>query len=172
MAFLLFAIWLLMCGRLTGEVLLTGAVLTVLIMLFSRKCLGFTYRHERHLLRQSVQLVRYFAFLFLDVIQANLQVSQLVWNRAKPIQPTLISFRDTLRSEWAHTVLSMSITLTPGTIAVEGDGGLFQVHCLHPELLDGLQEGRLMRILRKIDATAEHREELNAEPAREQIAAR
>ena len=173
MVFLVFGIWLLMCGRLTGEVLLTGAVLTALIMLFSRKCLGFTYRHERHLLRNVPKIAAYLAILFRDVIQANLQVAQLIWNPMKPIRPTLITFRDTLRSEWAHTVLSASITLTPGTIAAEGDGGLFTVHCLHSDLLEGLQEGELMGILRKLDELSEEGQEPDTEELpKERITAR
>lgn len=91
-----------------------------------------------------------YAFIFIFVflyycIKANLQVAYMVLHPALPIRPGIVKMRTTLRSKPAIAVLSICITLTPGTLTVEAtEGGVLFVHWLNVSTTDEHEAGRLI----------------------------
>ncbi len=150
MYLLLFVLWLVFNGRITPEILLIGLGLTGALGVLSWALLGYTPRHELRLLRRVGLFLVYLAVLFRQIVRANLSVVGRVL-RPKRIDPALITFRVSLRSEFARFILANSITLTPGTLTVQSRGEELTVHCLHPELLEGIEEGVFVRLLRKME---------------------
>jgi len=87
--------------------------------------------------------VRWFWFLlYVPVfiyycIVANLHVMYLVLHPDLPIKPGVVKVKTRLKSDAARTALANSITLTPGTLAVDvTDEGYLYVHWLVVESTD------------------------------------
>ena len=78
----------------------------------------------------------YLFVLAAFVVKANLDVAYRVLHPALPIRPGIVKIRTRLRTSAARTVLSNSITLTPGTLAVDlHEDGVMLVHwiCVRSE---------------------------------------
>ena len=82
---------------------------------------------------------RYFVFIFqyLPVfwwqhLLANLDVAYRVLHPDLPICPAVVSVKTVLRSDMGLTLLANSISLVPGTTAidVDQDKGILYVHCM------------------------------------------
>jgi len=54
-----------------------------------------------------------------EIIKANLEVAYLVIHPMLPIKPGIVKIKTKLNKDSAITVLSNSITLTPGTLTVD-----------------------------------------------------
>ena len=73
--------------------------------------------------------VIYVFVLAAYVIKANVEVAYRVLHPAMPIRPGIVKIRTRLQNPSARTVLCNSITLTPGTLAVDiRDDGTMMVH--------------------------------------------
>ena len=150
MYLLLFTLWLVFNGRITLEILLFGLGLTAALGVLSWALFGYSPRHELRLLRRVGLFLGYLAVLFGQIVLANVSLLGRVLH-PKRIDPVLVTFRVPLRSEFARFILANSITLTPGTLTVRSRGEELTVHCLHPELLEGIEHGVFVRLLRKME---------------------
>ena len=151
MCVFLFALWLLLNGRVTVEVCLFGVVIAGAVYAFCLYALGYHPSHEKRLLKRLGGYVVYVAMLIWEIIKANLVVARCILNRRIPLQKTLATVEVDLKTELARMVLANSITLTPGTITVKVEGNRFTIHCLSRELLDGIEESTWVRLLRKME---------------------
>lgn len=71
------------------------------------------------------------------VVKANVEVAYRVLHPALPIRPGIVKIKTQLQRPSARTVLSNSITLTPGTLTVDiADDGVMMVHWLYVRTLD------------------------------------
>jgi multicomponent Na+:H+ antiporter subunit E len=84
-----------------------------------------------------LQPVRYFWFIVYllvmvwECIKANFDVAYRVLHPAMPIKPGIVKVNLSLKSDFARTMLSNSITMTPGTIAVDIVGDVLYVHWIY-----------------------------------------
>ncbi len=98
---------------------ITGIVVAVLVSLIAGHFLITTPERQRSLLHRSLMSIRY-AFKFLyEMTKANVHVAYLVVHPGLPIKPGIVKIRTGLKRESALTLLSNSITLTPGTLTVD-----------------------------------------------------
>ncbi len=155
MLVVLFALWLFFNGKVTLEIVLFGVVLSTLVYLFSCKFLGYNPRRELMALRLLPQGIGYFFVLVWEVVKANAAAISLIVSPKYDVEPVLVTFRTELKSDLARTVLANSITLTPGTITVELTDDEFKVHCLDKEMAEGLADSIFVRLLLKMEKTAE-----------------
>jgi multicomponent Na+:H+ antiporter subunit E len=85
-----------------------------------------------------------------EVALAAVHVARLVLDPRLPVRPRLVRYRTSLRSPSARTTFALSLTLTPGTLAVDAEAGCFLVHCLDEDsarrLLNGALERRVARM--------------------------
>lgn len=151
MAILLFLIWLVLNGRVTLEIVLLGLGVSAVIFGFLLAFTEYSWELDKKLLRNSMFLIVYFFVLVWEIIKANLTVARIVLDRRIPLHKTLTTVEVNLKTDLARMVLANSITLTPGTITVKVEGNQFTVHCLSRELLDGIEEGAFVRLLRKME---------------------
>jgi len=70
----------------------------------------------------------YFFVFFWEMIKANLDVAYRVLNPKMPINPGIVEFKTTLKSEVGKLALANSITLTPGTLTMDIIGDRFFIH--------------------------------------------
>ena len=151
MFFLLFAFWLILNGRWTGEIALTGCVVCGLIYLFLWKFMGYSPRVEWQLLRRLPRAVGYGLFLIREVALSVWQTIRFIWSPKVTVQPEIVSFHTKLKTDTAKVLLANSITLTPGTITVDFRDDVMLVHCLDESLDAGLEGSQMEEKLMKLE---------------------
>jgi multicomponent Na+:H+ antiporter subunit E len=71
------------------------------------------------------------------VVKANFEVAYRVLHPAMPIRPGIVKIKTRLRQSSSRTALCNSITLTPGTLAVDvHDDGTMMVHWIYVRSTD------------------------------------
>jgi len=148
----LYLLWLLLNGRLTPEILLTGLVLTALIGLLIYKLFDYSPAKNLRVLKKLPLLLAYFFVLLCEILKANLSVISFILSSHRKIRPALVSFTPEIRSPFGRFLLANSITLTPGTITVDVTDGVFTVHCLKADLLDVSEQNIFVRLIRRLEA--------------------
>ncbi len=76
----------------------------------------------------------YYAWLFKEIVKANMSVVKAVLNPDMQISPSVFKVDMPHSTDMGKTVFANSITLTPGTISVEMQDGQILVHALLDEL--------------------------------------
>ena len=71
------------------------------------------------------------------------------------VEPAVVKFKSSLKSERARVALANSITLTPGTVTVRLQFDEFTVHCLDKSLAEGLNDSIFVKLLERIEAVTE-----------------
>ena len=150
MALALFALWMLLEGRWTLEIVLTGIVLSALIYLFCWKFLDYSPRREWAVIRRIPRAVAYLFWLIGQIFVAGFITMSRIWS-GREVKPHLVSFRTALRSDAAKVLLSQSITLTPGTLTVDQRDGRFLVHALDDAFTEGLQDSEMEKRIAKLE---------------------
>lgn len=148
----LFAVWVILNGKITFEIIWMGLLISVLIYAFMCKFMNFSLKKDIKLCKLVFFAIAYLFVLLWEILKANLTVINIILNKRRPIKQSIRYFDTTLKSDMAKVVLANSITLTPGTITVSVDGNRFCVHCLSSELLDGIETGSFVKLLEKMEA--------------------
>lgn len=133
-----FTLWIVLCGNVTGEILLVGAVVTAAVFWFTCRFCHWSISKEKLFLKLVWPGIKYILLLISEIAKASWAVLKLL---AKPrmvneIEPHLMEFQVPLKTNIARMTLANSITLTPGTITVENRGKEFVLHCIHPSFAE------------------------------------
>ena len=150
MAFALFGLWMLLEGRWTVEIVLTGIVLSTLIYLFCWKFLDYSPRREWAVIRRIPRAVGYLFWLIGQIFISGFMTISRIWS-GREVTPHLVSFRTGLRTDPGKVLLSQSITLTPGTLTVDQRDGRFLVHALDDAYTEGLRDSEMEKRIRKLE---------------------
>ncbi len=152
MFILLFALWLILNGRITLEIFIFGVIIAALIYLFMCKFMNFSIKKDLRLMRNVGYGIVYFFVLLKEIFVSNFKVMAIIINKNIPIKPAMTEVRIDLETRMAKTILANSITITPGTITVKIEGDVFIVHCLSEEMIEGIEDSLFMKLLRKMEA--------------------
>jgi multicomponent Na+:H+ antiporter subunit E len=152
MYLLLLILWLVLNGRITPELLLLGLGVVLLLGAALWGLFGYTPRRELKILRCVPLALAYLAVLLWQIVKANFTVIRLIFSPAKRLDPVLIRVRVDLKTSLARYILANSITLTPGTITVRSEDGVLTVHCLSASLMEDVENGVFVRLLRRMEA--------------------
>jgi multicomponent Na+:H+ antiporter subunit E len=140
--------WLLLSGIYDNPLILgLGVVSVVIVVLITRRM--NVIDHEGHPVHLSAGVVTYWPWLLLEILKANVDVARRVLSRTPDISPTLLHLPTRLDSDLARVTYANSITLTPGTVSICVDPGMFVVHSLTREGAASLEEGEMER---RVDA--------------------
>ena len=150
MALALFGLWMLLEGRWTVEIVLTGIVLSTLIYLFCWKFLDYSPRREWAVIRRIPRAVGYLFWLIGQIFISGFMTISRIWS-GREVTPHLVSFRTGLRTDPGKVLLSQSITLTPGTLTVDQRDGRFLVHALDDAYTEGLRDSEMEKRIRKLE---------------------
>ncbi len=151
MFLLLFLLWIMLNGRTSPDVLITGAIGAGAVAAAFWRLSGFGPKKEIRALRLLPLAAGYIGLLLWEILKANLAVTKVIWSGKKP-EPRLVHFSSGLRSGTANALLANSITLTPGTITVRQENDLFSVHCLRGEYAKGINASGFIKLLRRMEA--------------------
>lgn len=140
----LIAFWLLLSGMFTPFLIAAGVGSSVAIVLISRRMdLVDREGHPIHLAWSA--LLSYWPWLLKEIAKSAWDVTKRVLHPDLPISPALIEFRPTQVTDEGLVIHANSITLTPGTIAVEVERDRFLVHALTRDAADGLAGSEMDR---------------------------
>ncbi len=79
-------------------------------------------------------LVRYVAWLSVDIIRNGIRVARIVLDPKMPIRPGIIAVKSGMKTELGVALNAHAITVTPGEQVVEiAEDGTLYVHCLDVE---------------------------------------
>lgn len=152
MYLLIFTFWIILNGKLTAEVCLLGIGITVLLGLLMRVLLFYTPKREWRIWKKVPLFVCYVFILLWEILKANVTMFGFILQEKRTIEPTLVTFRTSLKTSFGRYMLANSITLTPGTITVKLQGDCLTVHCLKRSMLDTTENSVFARWIRRLEA--------------------
>lgn len=152
MYLLLFCLWLMLNGSVTWETVLFGLAVTAALGALARALFDYTPKKDLRFLRRVPLFLLYVPVLLFEILRANLAVIRIILRPKRKKASSLVVFDADLRTRFGRFVLANSITLTPGTITVRVEGNRFTVHCLSREMIEGIENGLLMKLLRRMEA--------------------
>tara|TARA_Y100001935_G_C17259976_1_gene485809 strand:- start:456 stop:923 length:468 start_codon:yes stop_codon:yes gene_type:complete len=144
---ILFSFWTLLSGHYT-PLLLTLGITSVLTVTWLKMRMDKADNHHIHL-RPTFNLIKYFLWLYGQVVLANFAVSKRILSRKLDIQPTWEPLDTNLESNLQITFYANSITLTPDTFTTNITDGKLMIHSLWSESYESLQKGEMESRLRK-----------------------
>lgn len=150
MFFLFFVLWVLLSGKITLDVCVSGAAVSALLYYFCVRILGYRWTGLFGL-RHFGRILCYLWYLLIEILKAGFVVMRLVYTRDREMEPVLVHFRTRLKSDTARAALANSITLTAGTITVTAEGDDFCVHALDNCLTDGIENSEFERRLLELE---------------------
>lgn len=152
MFLLFFSVWLILNGRITAEICIFGAFISVTLFYFICRFMNYSIRKERLLFHMLPLLIRYFWVLVKEIVKANVCVLRIITSPELQPEPAFVYFKTELKTGLARVMLANSITLTPGTITVSVEENRFLVHCLDKELAEGVEESVFVELLKEMEA--------------------
>lgn len=135
LSLLLLLVWLLLNNSATAGQLLLGALLGVLIPLFTRRF----WPEPVHLARPGL-VFRFAGRVLWDIVVANFAVARVVLGPRSDLQPAFVRVPLDLEGDFAMTVLASVISLTPGTVCanLDAEQGYLLVHALSVDNTEAL----------------------------------
>ena len=149
MALAFFLFWMILNGRWTRETALIGVAVTLAAMLFMWKTCDWSFKKEGRLYLVLPRVIGFVLTVIWEIVKANLNMCNIVYFGEAEAVTRIIHTRLTTRL--GKMALANAITLTPGTISVTFQGDELTVHCLRPELAEGLDDLIFERKLLKIE---------------------
>ncbi len=154
-AFRLFTIliflWLAMSGLMKPQLLILGLLSVTLVAWMSRHMRVLQHRGELIYFR-FFHILRYWAWLSKQIVLSNVDVTRRVFARELDIKPALRRITVTPNTEIGRVIYANSITLTPGTTAINFtvDGDII-VHALREDGLHELEAGEMAARIRDVE---------------------
>ena len=124
---LMFVVWLGFTTSLAPAELITGAVVSLIVVAMTAKylnCCGLDILLPNKLL----YIFKYMGVFTIALIKSNIDVAKRVLSPALPINPGIVQIETKLTNEFAKMVLANTITLTPGTLTVDMVGNTYYIH--------------------------------------------
>jgi len=146
--------WFVFNARFTLQICIFGVLACAGVWMLLKILLKWNLKKEMRLYRLAPHIFWYLLVLEWEVLKANLMVMRLVFSRKRRPDGVLVTFCSGLRTPIANAALANSITLTPGTVTVSEEDGLFTIHCLCSDYADGIDDLVFTRLLRRMEEIA------------------
>lgn len=111
---LLFVVWLLLNNTLAPGHLVLAAILAIAIPLLTSGM-----QDPQPKFRKPLVTLRYVLMVLGDIIVANFEVAILVIGPAKKLKPAFVAIPLSIEYDLPITILSSTVSLTPGTVSAE-----------------------------------------------------
>jgi multicomponent Na+:H+ antiporter subunit E len=118
--------------------LMTGlGVLSIALVVYVSHAMGVVDQ-ESQPLQLSHALPGYWLWLLKEIVLANFDVTWRIWRGKSAINPTRLTLDASQKTDIGRVIFANSITLTPGTVAIELIGNKVTVHSLSQRASSGL----------------------------------
>ena len=150
--YLLFLLaWIIFNGNITLEIFIFGVVIAAVMLAFMCKYMDYSLKKELNVYKKSVWFFAYAILLIREIVKANLTIIPKILTVEEEMDPIIVKFRTSLKSDFTRMLLANSITLTPGTITISLEGDEYTIHCLDTSLAEGLENSDFEKALKKLD---------------------
>lgn len=106
-----------------------------------------------------LRLPRYLLWLVVAIVKSNIDVVRRIWEpETYPISPVTGRLPLSQRTRLGKTIYANSITLTPGTVAIEVSDTEVLVHALTREAFDDLAGGEMDRLVTAAEGVRDGRD--------------
>ena len=139
----LFVIWLLLSGH--YDALLIGFGVLSCAMVAAIAARMDLVDREGHPIYLISRALRYWPWLVWEIVKANWDVARRALGPGLDISPTLLRVSASQKTDLGRVIYANSITLTPGTVSVDVEGGTILVHALSRDGAAALEEGEMDR---------------------------
>jgi len=152
-------LWLLLSGMFKPLLLCLGALSVALVVWLANRMRVLMHRGQPIYFR-FVHIIRYWGWLAGQIFLSNLDVTKRILSSDMNIKPTLRRVTATPNSDMGRAIYANSITLTPGTTAINftPDDDIL-VHALHEDSLHELEKGEMAAHVRDVEPHLEPLEE-------------
>ncbi|PHR80692.1 MAG: cation transporter [Colwellia sp.] len=137
------AFWLLNSAHNTLLILLLGLAAIALVLVITHKM--DVVDQESQPLYLTPKIFSYYLWLIKKIIQANIIVVTHIWLGSKSISPTLRWIKISPKTDMGKVIYANSITLTPGTVAIDLVDDKILVHALLQKDIESLLAGEMDR---------------------------
>lgn len=141
-ACVLFGLWLLFSGFFTPLLLAFGALSSIFVAWLARR-MGLLTPESDSTWLHPFRCVAYLPWFAWQVAKSNADVVLRILVPSKGISPKVFTVPTTQVSDLTRSVYANSITLTPGTIAINVTGDVITVHALSREGAEDLARGEM-----------------------------
>jgi len=145
----LFVFWLALSGHYTNTFFIIGAICAILTATFTMRMSAVD--EEGHAIHLVFRAITYWPWLAWEIAKSAVDVTLIILNPKLPISPTMVKIKADQKTGLGVCIFANSITLTPGTIAVDVVGGEILVHALAKSGADDLEEGTMNRRVAKFE---------------------
>lgn len=139
----LVAAWLLWSG-IYKPLLLGLGILSCALTIFIKHRMDY-FETELYAMRFGRRLFGYWLWLAKEVVKSSLDVARIVLSPSLPISPKVVKIKAGCEHPVDQAILANSITLTPGTLALDVYDGEITVHALTRAGADELRRGEMDR---------------------------
>ncbi len=147
LAFICFALWLLLSGHYVPLMLALGILATLIVVAIAvRMEISNREGQPVHLLPM---ILSYWPWLLWQIVKANFVVARCILTPSLPVKPTLIKVKASQKSRLGKVIYANSITLTPGTVSIDNKGDEIEVHALTRTSAQDLKRGHMDRRVTK-----------------------
>ena len=140
---ILFGLWLLLSYHFEWLFLVFGlATCTVAVLVAAR--MGIVDRESvpLHLVWRGAL---YLPWLVWEIFRSNVRVARIILAPRVRVDPSIVHFHASQRTDLGRFIYANSITLTPGTVTTGIVGDDFEVHAIVQEEIDGSEENEMNR---------------------------
>lgn len=149
LAIILAIFWLLNSGHYTPLILSLGAVSITIVLYICHKM--DVVDHEAQPVHLSLKLPGFCLWLSKEIVLSNISVVKHIWLGNKSISPTLTTIKAGQSTDMGKVIYANSITLTPGTVAIDLVGDRIMVHALLRENIEALEAGEMDKRISRLE---------------------
>ncbi|WP_315114747.1 Na+/H+ antiporter subunit E [uncultured Clostridium sp.] len=151
----LFIFWIILSESITLERVSIGIILSYLVVKFNEDLDRDLMERNGKKVSLNVKKItiffKYLGTLILEIFKSNIHVAKIVLSPKMNISPNICTVDTKIQSNLLKTILSNSITLTPGTLTLFMDDDKLIIHCLQEENIKDLKESSFENILLKAE---------------------
>lgn len=140
---MLYGLWLVLSGHFEPILLTLGGLSVIAVMIIARRM--DVVDREGHPLHLGWGAMTYWPWLVWEIVKANIDVARIIVTPSLPISPVMIRVDASQKTELGHVIFANSITLTPGTVAVDLGEKSIGVHALSAASARELAAGEMDR---------------------------
>lgn len=137
------AFWLLNSGHYSLLMLSLGLISIALVLFITHRM--DVVDHESQPLHLTLRIPAYHVWLVKELILSNISVVKHIWLGNESISPSMATIKASQKTDIGKVIYANSITLTPGTVAVDLEGDQIIVHALLREDIQALEAGEMDR---------------------------
>ena len=155
---ILFALWMLLSGELSIDhrLLLGFGLATCTLAVWVALRTGTLDRESVpvHLVGRGVG---YLLWLAWEIFRSNLRVARIILAPRMRLDPRIVHFQASQRTDLGRFIYANSITLTPGTVTTGIVGDDFEVHAIVGSEVDGSEENDMNRRVATLEGEGDRR---------------